>query len=309
MDFAPYFTSSAQTVKSGAPGSAGSGIYLDVDPATGKPYNMQVAAPRTDTSRARSLTVSVACKYLPPAEQAARLCDVNDLETRYSTTLTTQADGKWTAAWNTQYPGRQVYMLVMDNEDPNDPEAGWQYLQGLANQPNTPNVAQFPFQYPTFTVAGYWYRQSPNTINNCNNCLATGYSNVPGDTEAAYLLPVNVKEDGTPALDANGNPIFVRDAAGNLVWETDYNGKRKPKIEGKPIDLTLVIEKYLAHLGNTAGGVTAANLPLNRIGLVSNDGTQPISLPDFTATLGFPVMQPLCGTIGKDETSTLACPQ
>jgi hypothetical protein len=32
-------------------------------------------------------------------------------------------------------------------------------------------------------------------------------------------------------------------------------------------------------------------------------------MPDFTGTLGFPVMQPFCGTLGKDPTSTLACPQ
>jgi 2',3'-cyclic-nucleotide 2'-phosphodiesterase (5'-nucleotidase family) len=309
MDFAPYFTPSAQVVKSGAPGSAGSGIYLDVDPATGKPYNVQVTAPRNDTSRARSLTVKVACKFLPPSEQLAKLCDVNDLTTRHATTLTSQADGRWTTAWNTQYlPGKQVYQLVMDNPDLSDPQAGWQYLQGLANQPNTPNAAQFPFQYPTFTVAGYWYRQSPNTINNCNNCLATGLSNVTGDPEAAYLLPVNMAADGSAALDASGNPLFVRDGGGNVVWETDYNGRRKPKIEGSAIDLTMVMEKYLAHLGHTDGGVTAGNLPLNRIGLVNNDGSGPIALPDFTGTLGFPVMQPFCGTIGRDATTTLNCP-
>jgi hypothetical protein len=105
--------------------------------------------------------------------------------------------------------------------------------------------------------------------------------------------------DGNAALDANGNPIYVRDAGGNVVME---NGK--PKIEGDPVDLTTIIEKYLAHLGT----VNADNLPLNRIGLVNNDGTGPISLPDFTSTLGFPVMQPLCGTIGLDATTTLICP-
>ena len=290
MDFAPYFTPSAQTVKSGAPGSAGAGIYLDIDPGTGKPYNVQIAAAAADTSRVRALTVKVTCKYLPPAEKNG--CDESDATTRYPTTLTSASDGKWTSSWNTVYPGKQVYLLNPD---------GWQYLQGLANQPNQPNAAVRPFQYPTFTVAGYWYAKSPNTINNCNNCYATGTSTVVGDPEAAYLLPVNADASGNPALDGNGNPIYVRDGSGNVVRGSD----NKPVIEGAPIDLTVIIEKYLDHLGT----VDAGNLPLNRIRLVNNDGSGPISLPDFTSTLGFPLMQPLCGTIGKDANSTLACPQ
>ena len=282
MDFAPYFETTAQKLK--APGAAGAGI----DPST----NRQTTQPPVDTSRARSLTLNVLCRQLPPIEQSGTACDVNDSATRYATTLTTQADGKWTASWNTVFsPAKQVYLLNPD---------GWQYLQGLANQPNTANAASRPFQLPSFTVAGYWYAQSPNTINNCNNCYATGTSTVVGDPNAAYLLPINVAADGNPALDANGDPLFVRDGSGNVVME---NGK--PKIEGDPIDLTVIIEKYLDHLGT----VDAANLPLNRIGLVSNDGTQSISLPNFTDTLGFPVMQPLCGTIGKTEAATLICPQ
>jgi hypothetical protein len=120
-----------------------------------------------------------------------------------------------------------------------------------------------------------------------------------GDPEAAYLLPVNMDQNGNAALDERGNPIYVRDTDGNVVME---NGK--PKIEGVPVDLTTIIEKYLAHLGT----VNADNLALNRIGLVNNDGTGPIALPDFTGTLGFPVMQPLCGTVGLDASSTLNCP-
>jgi hypothetical protein len=183
-----------------------------------------------------------------------------------------------------------VYLLNPD---------GWQFLQGLPNQPNVANAAARPFQFPAFTVAGYFYGQSPDTINNCNNCAPIGTSNVIGDPEAAYLLPVNMDANGDAALDASGNPIYVRDGGGNIVME---NGK--PKIEGDPVDLTTIIEKYLAQLGT----VNADNLPLNRIGLVNNDGTGPISLPDFTSTLGFPVMQPLCGTIGLDATTTLICP-
>lgn len=326
VDLDPYFETSAQTQKAGVP--AGSGTYLDIDPLTGAPYNVQISAAATDTSRARSLTVNMLCKYLPPTEQAAQACNVGDLTTRYSTTLTKASNGAWTPNWantlasqctalGTVCGARQVYMLVMDNTSASDPQSGWQYLQGLANQPNQANAAARPFQAPTFTVAGYWYRQSPNTINNCNNCLASGTSNVAGDPEAAYLLPINMDANGNAALDANGNPLFVRDSSGNLVWETDYNGKRKPKIEGRPIDVTMVIEKYLEYLGQVDGGVTESNLPLNRIGLVQTtydpvtgapNGSVPISLPDFTGTLGFPVQQPLCGTIGKDAATTLACP-
>lgn len=273
FDFAPYFVPN---------------VTYNAD-------NTLSAAPLTNTSRARSLTVKMACKYLPPMEQTANACDVNDLVTRYATTLTNATDGVWTPAWANTYvsqgsTAKQVYLLNPD---------GWQFLQGLPNLPNTPNAAARPFQAPTFTVAGYFYGQSPETINNCNNCAPIGTSTVVGDPEAAYLLPVNMDANGNAALDANGNPIYVRDSSGNVIME---NGK--PKIEGVPVDLTVIIEKYLAHLGT----VTAANLPLNRIGLVNNDGTGPISLPDFTATLGLPIMQPLCGTIGKDASSTLLCP-
>jgi 2',3'-cyclic-nucleotide 2'-phosphodiesterase (5'-nucleotidase family) len=273
FDFAPYFVPD---------------VVYNTD-------NTLSAAPLTNTSRARSLTIKTVCKYLPPMEQAAAACDVNDQQTRFATTLTDSTNGVWTPSWANTYvsqgsTAKNVYLLNPD---------GWQFLQGLPNQPNVANAAARPFQYPAFTVAGYFYGQSPETINNCNNCAPIGTSTVIGDPEAAYLLPVNVDANGNAALDANGNPIYVRDANGNVIME---NGK--PKIEGIPVDLTTIIEKYLAHLGT----VNADNLPLNRIGLVNNDGTGPISLPDFTSTLGFSVMQPLCGTIGQDATTSLICP-
>lgn len=279
---------------------SGEGFHFDFAPyfVPDVAYNADntlSAAPLTNTSRARSLTIQTTCKYLPPMEQAANACDVNDTITRYATTLTNATNGVWTPAWANTYvsqgsTARNVYLLNPD---------GWQFLQGLPNQPNTANAAARPFQFPAFTVAGYFYAQSPNTINNCNNCAPIGTSNVVGDPEAAYLLPVNMDANGNAALDTNGNPIYVRDASGNVIME---NGK--PKIEGAPVDLTTIVEKYLAHLGS----VTATNLPLNRIGLVNNDGSGPITLPDFRSTLGFPVMQPLCGTVGQDAASTLNCP-
>lgn len=280
---------------------SGEGFHFDFAPyfATNLTFNGDntvTQAPLTNTSRARSLTLRMACRFLPPAEQVSNACDVGDLATRYTSILTMPEDGVWTANWSNTLASQgsaamNVYLLNPD---------GWQYLQGLANQPTTANAAARPFQVPAFTVAGYFYAQSPDTINNCNNCYPSGTSNVVGDPEAAYLLPVNVDGNGDAALDGNGNPIYVRDAgSGEVIME---NGK--PRIEGDPIDLTQVIEKYLAHLGTVNGD----NLPLNRIGLVNNDGTGPITLPDFTPTLGFPIMQPLCGTVGKDGAGALMCP-
>lgn len=83
-----------------------------------------------------------------------------------------------------------------------------------------------------------------------------------GDPGAAYLLPVNMGADGNPALDANGNPLYKRDAAGNIIIGAD----NKPVVDGFPVDLTLVIEKYLTSLG---GQVNTTNLHDHRISLVN----------------------------------------
>ena len=194
---------------------------------------------------------------------------------------------------------------------------GWRYLNGTPNQPSTHYTVNQHFKAGLFTVAGYWYTQSPDTINNCNNCYPTG--TVPGlvrdaagtvtqnntmsggmlNPNVAYVLPVNADSEGNPALDANGNPKVETDSNGNLVWE---NGK--PKVAGAPIDLTVILEKYLAYLGT----VDSTNTPTGRIDLVDNAGTSIISLPNFATTLGFKTMQPLCGTIGKTDAS-VGCPQ
>lgn len=279
VNLAPYFIPSWQRINP----ASGSGIYLST--------NSQTQTPPTDTSRARSLTVKMPCKYLPPAEIALSGCNVADTTTRYTTTITTATDGSYTANWKANYATGTPYTPYLLNPD------GWIYLQGTPNQPNTTLTINQHFKAPLFTAAGFWYKQSPNTVNNCNNCYPGGRSFTVGDANAAYVLPVNVGADGNAALDANGDPIFVRDAVTNAVIME--NGK--PKIEGAPIDVTVVIEKYLASLANQT--VTSALLPLNRISLVDNAGTTPISLPDFTGTLGFPIMQPLCGTIGKDPAS------
>lgn len=234
------------------------------------------------------------CKDLPPAEIASKGCNVTDVWTRYETTITRADDGVYTDSWKAFYAAGTVYTPYLLNPD------GWQYLQGTPNQPNTTLTVNQHFKAGLFTVAGYWYAQSPNTINNCNNCYPTGKTTVIGHPDAAYLLPVNVDANGNAVLDAAGNPKYVRDALNNVVSE---NGK--PKIGGDPIDLPAIIEKYLASLGP----VNSTNLALNRIGLVNNDGSpMTSSLPNSTATLGFPVMQPLCGTIGKTAATTVICP-
>jgi len=294
LNLAPYFIPSFQNTFNGIVG---------YDAAT----NTITSAAATDTSRARSWKIKMPCKYLPPAERATAnngaACNLADLQTRYLTTLTKAENGVWTANWATPYAnqGESAKNVFLLNPD------GWIYMQGTANQPTTANAAARPFQAPLFTAAGYWYAQSPNTINNCNNCYATGLSNVLGNPDAAYLLPVNMDADGKAALDGNGMPIFVRDADNKIVME---NGK--PKIAGAPVDLTTIIEKYLASLQTVTGEkpqtVTVENLPVNRIGLVNNAGNALTTLPNLTDALGFPVMQPLCGVVGKDVATAAVCP-
>ena len=250
---------------------SGEGFHFNLDPYYAQ---LNIGTPATTTSRSRSVTVKMLCKHLPPVEQTAAACDVNDKVTRYASTLNNSTDGQWMPSWTTNYATpRNVYLLNPD---------GWQYLQGTANQPTTVNAAARPFQAPTFTVGGYFFSQSPDTINNCNNCYPTGTSNVVGNPEAAYLLPVNMGADGKATLDADGNPLYKRDAAGNILIGTD----NKPVVDGVPVDLTLVLEKYLASLG---GSVNSMNLPDHRITLLT-------PLPDLVNTLDFPAMQPLCGT-------------
>ena len=332
--------------------SGNGGISFDFAPyyETNVIYNTDNTlslTPPSNTSRARSLKVNLLCKDLPPAQIALSTCNVADLVTRIATTITTSADGVYTGSWKANYTNGQVKSLYSaslgyTNNSRSDSLAtstttactkvtsatgvvtytantcgytpyllnpdGWQFLNGTPNQPNTKFTVNQHFKAGLFTVAGYWYAKSPNSINNCNNCYPTGKNTVIGHPDAAYLLPVNANADGTAALDSNGNPIYVRDSLTNVVIME--NGK--PKIEGAPVDLTVIIEKYLASLvtpNSTLGTVNSTNLPLNRIGLVNNDGTGPISLPDTTtSTLGFPTMQPLCGTIGKTAATTLNCP-
>jgi len=314
VNFDLYFTPSWQTLRSGNPldnsnriggvatGNTISGIYLDTTGGN----NGQYANPPSDTSRARSLTVKMPCKYLPPAEIVSNACNVADTTTRYTTVITNATTGAYMPNWTAPYTKAQVlayypasagyanntatatsgfgYTPFLLNPD------GWQFLRGTPNQPDTAFTVNQHFKAPLFTAAGYFYAQSPNTVNNCNNCYPMGLNVTKGAANSAYVLPVNVDENGNASLDANGDPIYVRNAGGVLEMEDG-----KPVVAGAPIDLTQVIEKYLASLG---GPVTTANLSSNRISLVN-------PLPASSA--GLRVMQPLCGTIGQ-STGGNACP-
>jgi hypothetical protein len=296
------------------------------------------------------LTLSVLCKQLPPADRwdsttHTAKCDPADTATRYETVITEPATGVYTSKWKGNYNNEQavnLYAMYSSNNftatactspstgaQPNcgytpyllNPN-GWQYLNGTPNQPDTNYTVNQHFKAGLFTVAGYFYGQSADRINNCNNCLPTGAvdgrnlanpSVTVGDQklinpDIAYILPVNALTDELgnvtgAALDAKGNPLVKQDAADAAGFARDADGK--PVSAGKPIALTEIIEKYLAHLGGT---VTDSNLKTGRISLVHNDGSAGATLPSTLTTMGFKNMQPLCGTIGQTEDVGNACP-
>lgn len=226
----------------------------------------------TSTSRARALSTIISCDRLPPAEQSGCLGSAK-------TIINNATDGKWTSSWSAPY---QENGVNTPRPTVNLTPKGWIY---------TDSTAARPFAYPAMTVAGYWYAANPDTINNCNNCFPIGTSNDINSPEAPYLLPVNVDPaTGLAALDANGNPIYKKDANGVIVRDAD----NRPQVIGDPIDLTEILEKYLAATGE-------ANPVGPRIKLVH-------PLPGREAFTGVPMQQPLCGTIGKDPAAPYICP-
>lgn len=243
-------------------------------------YHVQVASNITDaqtialttTSRSRAITTTMSCDRLPPGEQAGCVGSAK-------TTVNNATDGKWTSAWSAPY---QLNGVNTPRPTVNLTPKGWIYTNATAGR---------PFGYPALSVAGYWYTENPDTINNCNNCFPIGTSSDINSPNAPYLLPVNVDPaTGLAALDANGNPIYKKDASGVIIRDVN----NRPQVTGNPIDLTEILEKYLAATG-------AANPVGPRIKLVH-------PLPGRAAFNGVPMQQPLCGTIGKDPAAPYICP-
>lgn len=231
-------------------------------------------------SRARDISVRMPCVGLPAVEQSS--CVGTAI-----THITNNTDGNWTASWNTAFAATTVYNLAPGNGTTDVP---WKLTAVTVTK---------PFQAPTISASGYWYRKTPQTLNNCENCFPSGTSNDKTFSPATpYLLPVNADSNGNAMLDASKIPVVLVYAEGDVIptgfkagdWIPGADGR--PQSLGRVIDLVEVMEKYLT--------VKNANPVMNRVKLADGE-----TLPDRTV-FGFPVMQPLCGTLG--HTSTTACP-
>ena len=243
-------------------------------------------------SRARDLTVSMPCASLPAGEQAG--CVGSAL-----THVTNNTNGDWTPTWNTAFVdannvpvSQTIYNLAPGNGTTDVP---WKLTAA--------SIAK-PFQAPTMSAAGYWYRKTPQTLNNCENCFPSGTSaDKTLSAETPYLLPVNADASGKPMLGPNGIPVvkvYTQADADALLIPAGYKvgdwipgADGKPQSEGRAIDLVEILEQYLK--------VSSANPSTGRVTLW-NGATLP-----GRAAFGFPVMQPLCGTIGLDP-NAYACP-
>lgn len=263
----------------------GNPLYAPLTPAEVAAGKVDKFAAYRKPSRARDLTVRMPCASLPADEQGA--CVGSAL-----THVTNNTDGNWTPSWATAFAARTVYNLAPGNGTTDVP---WKLT--------AVNVTT-PFASPAMTAAGYWYRRTPQTINNCENCFPSGSSNDKTlSPDTPYLLPVNADASGNALLDANGIPVVKvytqadADAAtipeGFKVGDWIPGADGKPQSEGRAIDLVEIMEKYLK--------VASSNALTGRVTLWNG-----AVLPN-RSVFGFPVMQPLCGTIGLDIGSYV-CP-
>lgn len=264
----------------------GNPLYAPLTPAEVLAGKVDKFAAYRKPSRARDLTMTMPCVFLPEAEQAG--CVGSAL-----THIINNTNGDWTPSWKTAFAvAKPIYNLAPGNGTTDVP---WKL---------TAVNAAAPFAYPVMSNAGYWYRRTPQTVNNCENCFPSGTSNdktLSADTP--YLLPVNADANGNPLLDANGVPVVKvytqADADAALIpvgfkvgdWIPGADGK--PQSEGRLIDLVEIMEKYLK--------VPSTNALTGRVTFWNG-----VTLPN-RSVYGFPVMQPLCGTIGLDP-AAYVCP-
>lgn len=255
---------------------SGDGFSVKYDP-------YWLRTPNVD-SRARELQVAMPCERLPMAEQPGCV-------DKAVTQITNGSNGAWMPNWSATLSA-PVATWTLQTDPPLAGQPLWTFRPGSATRQN---------QLPVASVAGYWYARSPLKLNNCPNCNPFGTADDDDDSEAAYILPVNMDPaTGGPMLDASGKPVMKRDADGNILRDAD----NIPQADGEAIELVEVIEKYLAATG-------PANPRQHRVTLI--DG---VSLPGRDV-FGFPVMQPLCGTIPRPGANPgdpaipapTACPQ
>jgi len=252
-------------------------------------------------SRARAMTVRMPCDRLPEAEKegcnGSALTQITNGITRTEWFFggeTGPRPGAFMPSWAATIPETTIYTLQTDPPLPG--QGTWGFKQGIATKQN---------QLPVMVASGYYYEQSPFKLNNCPNCNPLGLSNDDRHPDSPYILPVNADDDGNPFVYSYGKPV-LQDVNGNSISEADLetidlasikrDAENRPIAAGYAIELVEVIVKYLASMENQT--LQAADFKTNRVTPVE-DG----ALPDYSESLGHPMMQPLCGTIPVDYAS------
>lgn len=248
-------------------------------------------------SRSRNIRVTMPCEHLPAVEQAACMASGQG---KAETVINNGTDGKWMPNW-------AAAITANTDADTTNDIVVWTSQLGREPQlnpawQNTSSKPTVNHQMPALTVAGYWYAQSPDTLNNCPNCNPLGYSNDDNSPDAPFILPVNMDSaTGRAMLDPSGKPKLVKDAT-----QTDglaRDSQNRPIADGQSIELVEVLVKYLQSkpVGEirTASDVTYDTL--HGRGPANPDHPRITLLKPLPGrkVFGFPVMQPLCGTMAS----------